>query len=99
MTFETRRPLWRCGDDLAEGVGEGERVLGVGVNDEGGEVDEPGAGFVVDFVEGDVEDGAAGLAQIVVRDVGGDADDLVEGLIGAAFERCGRWGPGRGKTS
>ena len=64
-------------DELAEGVGEGERVLGVGVNDEGGEVDGLGGGFVVDFVEGDVEDGAVGLAQVVVRDVGGDADDLV----------------------
>jgi hypothetical protein len=58
-------------DELAEGVGEGERVLGIGVNGEGGEVDDPGGGFVVDFGEGDVEDGAAGLAQLAVRDVGG----------------------------
>jgi hypothetical protein len=73
-------------DELAEGVGEGERVLGVAVNGEGGEADGPGGGFVVDFVEGDVEDSAAGLAQVVVRDVGDDADDLVDGLIGAAFK-------------
>ena len=73
-------------DELAERAGEGERVLGIGVKDEGGEVDDLGGGFVVDFGEGDVEDGAAGLAQLAVRDVGGDADDLVEGLIGAAFK-------------
>ena len=73
-------------DELAEGAGEGERVLGVGVNGEGGEVDERGSGFVVDFDEGDVEDGAAGLTQLAVRDVGDDGDDLVEGLIGTAFK-------------
>ena len=73
-------------DELAEGVGEGERVLGVGVKGEGGEADDRRGGLVVDFGEGDVEDGAAGLAQVVVRDVGDDADDLVEGLIGTAFK-------------
>src|SRR5580658_60621 len=56
-------------DELAEGVGEGERVLGVGVNGEGG-----------------VEDGAAGFAQVVVWDVGSDADNFVDRLIGAAFK-------------
>ena len=83
--FETRRPLWRCAMNW-RGVGEGERVLGVGVNGEGGEVDDTGGGFVADFVEGDVEDGAAGLAQVVVREVGGDADNRVDGLIGTAFK-------------
>src|SRR5882757_2483626 len=73
-------------DELAEGAGEGERVLGVGVNGEGSEVDGLGGGFLVDFDEGDIEDGAAGLAQLAVRDVGGDADDLVERLIGTAFK-------------
>src|SRR5262249_17033677 len=65
-------------DELAEGVGEGDSVLGITVNHEGGEVDDPGCGLFVDFVEGDVKDGAAGLAQVVVRDVGGQADDFVE---------------------
>jgi hypothetical protein len=73
-------------DELAERAGEGERVAGLGVNGEGGEVDDLGGGFVVDCVEGDVEDGAVGLAQIVVRDVGSDADDLIDGLIGTAFK-------------
>ena len=73
-------------DELAERVGESERVLGIGVNGEGGEARPPRGGFVVDFGEGDVEDGAAGFTQVVVRDVGGDADNLVEGLIGAAFK-------------
>src|ERR1700728_898682 len=73
-------------DELAEGVGEGERVLGVGVNGEGGEVDDTGGGFGVDFVEGDVEDGAAGLAQVVVWDVGSDADNFVDRVIGTAFK-------------
>jgi hypothetical protein len=73
-------------DELAEGGGEGERVLGGGVNGEGGEVDDTRGGFVVDFGEGDVENGAAGLAQVVVRDVGGDGDNLVDGLIGTAFK-------------
>jgi len=48
------------GYDLAEGVGESERVLAVGVNDEGGEAER--GGLVVDFAEGDVENRRAGLA-------------------------------------
>src|SRR3984957_9080765 len=72
-------------DELAEGVGEGEWVLD-GVNGEGGEVDDTGGGFGVDFVEGDVEDGAAGFAQVVVWDVGSDADNFVDRLIGTAFK-------------
>ena len=48
------------GDELAEGVGEGERVLGVGVNDEGGEAER--GGLVVDFAERDVENRRAWLA-------------------------------------
>src|SRR6202034_793170 len=39
-----------------------------------------------DFVEGDVEDGAAGLAQVVVWDVGSDADNFVDRVIGTAFK-------------
>src|SRR5581483_113777 len=74
-------------DELAKAFGQGERILGLGVNHEGGEVDNRGGGFAVDFVEGDVEDGAAGLAQVVVRGVGGDAYDFVEGLIGSALKR------------
>ena len=73
-------------DELAEGVGESERVLGVGVNDESGEVDDTGSGFSVDCVDGNVEDGEVGLSQVVVRDVRGDANDRVEGLIGTAFK-------------
>jgi hypothetical protein len=72
-------------DELAEGVGEGERVLGVGVNGEGGEVYDLGGGFIVDFVEGGVEDGAAGLAEVAVRDVGGDGDDLVSASCAAVL--------------
>src|SRR5581483_3656940 len=74
-------------DELAKAFGQGERILGLGVNHEGGEVDNRGGGFAVDFVEGDVEDGAAGLAQVVVSGVGGDAYDFVEGLIGSALKR------------
>ncbi|MGA8086611.1 MAG: hypothetical protein WCA10_04845 [Terracidiphilus sp.] len=59
-------------DELAEEVGGGERVLGVGVNDKGGEAFDRGGGFAVDYCEGDVEDSAIGLAHVVVRDVGGD---------------------------
>ena len=56
------------------------------MNGEGGEVDDTGGGFGVDLVEWDVEDGAIGLAQVIVWDVGSDADDLVDRLIGAAFK-------------
>ena len=87
------------GDQLAEGVGEGERVLCLGVNDEGGEVDSLGGGLVVDYVDGDVEDGAVGLAQVVVGDVGGDADNLVERLIGAALEGAADRVLARGRRS
>jgi hypothetical protein len=73
-------------DELAEGVGEGERVLGVDVDGERGKVDDTGGRFGVDFVEGDVEDGATGFAQVVVWDVGGDPDNFVDRLIATALE-------------
>ena len=73
-------------DDLAERVGERQRVLPIGVNHEGGKADGPRRGFVVPFSKGNVEDGAIGRAQVVVRCVGGDADDPVDGLVGAAFK-------------
>src|SRR6185503_2594001 len=73
-------------DELAEGAGEGERVLGVGVNGESGKVDSLGSGFAVDFVKGDVEDGTVGLAEVIVWDVGDNSENLVDGLIGAAFK-------------
>src|SRR6185312_11460283 len=37
-----------------------------------------------DFVEGDVKHRTLGLAQVMVSDGGGDADDLVERLVRAA---------------
>ncbi len=73
-------------DELAERVGERERILGVGVNRERSEVDDARSGSGVDFVKGDVEDGETGLAEVVIWDVRGDTDDLVDGLIGAAFK-------------
>jgi hypothetical protein len=73
-------------NELAKGVGEGERVLGVGVNGKRGEAHGLGGGFIVDFVKRDVEDRTVRLAQLAVRSVGGDPDDLVDRLIGAAFK-------------
>ena len=73
-------------DELAQGVGEGERVLGVGVNGEGREVHGLGGGFSVDFSERNVENCAVRLAQVVVRAVGGDADDRVAGFLGTALK-------------
>ena len=73
-------------DELAERVGEGEGVLGFGVNDESGEVDGTRGGFAGDFGDGDVEDWTVRLAQVAVRDVGGDADNRVDGFVGAAFK-------------
>ncbi len=84
-------------NELAKGVGEGERVLGVRVNHEGGEAFERGRGFAVDAGEGDVEDWAVCLAQVVVRDVGGDADDLIEGPIVAARKGAADGVPAPGK--
>ncbi len=83
-------------DEPAKGVPEGERILRISVNDEGSETDSLGGGLVVDFIKRDVKDGAGGLAQIMIRDVGGDADDLVNGLIGATFKAFGRLDTGRG---
>ena len=39
-------------DELAEGVGEGERVLSIGVNREGGEAFDRGGGFAVYSAKG-----------------------------------------------
>src|SRR5579863_140004 len=88
-------------DELPEGVGECEGVLGVSMYNEGGEAFDRGCRFIVDSIEGDVENGAIGLAQVVVRHVGGDADDLVEGSIGAACKGAAdgvlAWEEGLGK--
>lgn len=73
-------------DEPAERVGEGERVLGVGVDDEGGETDGRGGGVVAELVEGNVKDGGAGLAQVAVGDVAGDSDDFVERLVCSALK-------------
>ena len=45
-----------------------------------------GGGLVVDFDEGNVKDGAVGLALVAVRSVGCDTDDLVDGFVGATFK-------------
>src|SRR5438270_3201235 len=74
------------GDELAEGVGEGERVPGVGVNDESGKVHDIRGRFGVDFGEGGVEDRTAGLAQVAVRDVRSDGYNYVDGFIRTAFK-------------
>jgi hypothetical protein len=83
-------------DELAEGVGEGERVLGVGVKDEGGKALGRGGRFVVDSGEGDLEDGATGLAQVVVRDVGVTPTILLRGRLAprAKVRPMGSW-PGK----
>src|SRR5690348_18124874 len=52
--------------------GESERVPGVSVNDEGGEIN---SGFTVELVERNIEDGGDRLAQIVVRNVRGRSEE------------------------
>ena len=47
-------------DKPAEWVGQSERVLGIGVNDEGGEVFDRGGRLVVDSGKGNVETGPLG---------------------------------------
>ena len=56
------------------------------MNHKRGKADGAGSGFIVEPIERDEEDGAVGLAQVVVGDIGDDTDNLVHGLIGAALK-------------